>query len=137
MNYKEQDFLREARDMTGDGVDLVLDFIGPDYLARNLAALRPTGRLVLAGQLGSPTCQFDPARVIGRRLTIRGFTLRPQSLAEKRKMVRRVEERWLPLFREGRIRPVLQGSFPLADAAAAHRLMEMNTTIGKIILEVA
>ena len=136
INYREQDFVREAKRVTGEGVDLVLDFIGPDYLARNLSALRPTGRLVLAGQLGSPTCVFDPAKVIGKRLTIRGFTLRPQSLAEKRNIVRRVGERWLPLFREGRIRPVLQGSFALADAAAAHRLMEVNTTFGKIVIEV-
>jgi NADPH:quinone reductase len=136
INYKEQDFVREARRVAGDGVDLVLDFIGADYLARNLAILRRTGRLVLVGQLGSPTCVFDPADVIGKRLTIRGFTLRPQSLAEKRNIVQRVRQRWLPLLRNGRIKPVLHGSFPLAEAAAAHQLVETNATFGKIILEV-
>jgi NADPH:quinone reductase len=136
INYKEQDFVREARRVAGDGVDLVLDFIGADYLARNLAVLRPGGRLVLVGQLGNPTCVFDPADVIAKRLTIRGFTLRPQSLAEKRNIVRRVGQRWLPMFRNGRIRPVLHGSFPLAEAPAAHQLMETNATFGKLVLEV-
>jgi putative PIG3 family NAD(P)H quinone oxidoreductase len=137
INYRKQDFVSEAMRFTGDGVDLVLDFIGPDYLARNLAVLRRTGRLVLAGQLGGPTCVFDPAAVIAKRLTIRGFTLRPQSLAEKRDIVERLRRRWLPKFESGRIKPILQDSFPLAEAAAAHRLMETNQTFGKIVLEVA
>ena len=136
INYKEQDFASEVRRFTGDGAHLILDFIGPDTLARNLAALRRTGRLVLAGQLGSPTCVFDPAAVIGGRLAIRGFTLRPQSLTEKRAIVERLRERWLPSFESGRIRPILHRSFPLTEAAAAHQLMETNATFGKIVLEI-
>lgn len=137
INYKEQDFVREVKEVTGDGVDLVLDFIGADYLARNLAVLRRTGRLILVGQLGSPTCVFDPSIMIGKRLTMRGFTLRPQSLADRRKIVQRVGQRWLPLLQNGQIRPILHSTFPLDAAAAAHRLMETNTTFGKIILEVS
>lgn len=136
INYKQEDFVREAKEIAGDGVDLVLDFIGADYLARNLAVLRRTGRLVLVGQLGSPTCVFDPADVIGKRLTIRGFALRRQSLAERRKIVQLVGQRWLPSLRNGQIRPILHSTLPLAEAAAAHALMETNTTFGKIILEV-
>ncbi len=136
VNYKAGDFADEVMRLAGEGADLILDFIGPDTLARNLAALRHRGRLVLAGQLGSSSGTFDPAPVIAKRLTIRGFTLRPQSLAEKRAIVARVRERWLPLFRSGRIRPVLHGSFRLAEAGAAHRLMEANATFGKIVLDV-
>ncbi len=136
INYHEQDFVREVERAFGEGVDLILDFIGADYLARNLAALRRTGRLVMVGTLGSQTCVFNPSIVMNKRLSIRGFTLRPQPLADRRKIVRRVGERWLPLLQSGQIRPILHGTFPLEEAASAHRLMETNTTFGKIILEV-
>lgn len=136
VNYHEQDFVREVERAGGEGVDLVLDFIGADYLARNLMALRPTGRLVMVGTLGSRSCVFDPSIIMNKRLSIRGFTLRPQPLADRRKIVQRVGRRWLPLLQSGRIRPIVHGTFPLEEAAEAHRLMETNTTFGKLVLAV-
>jgi NADPH:quinone reductase len=134
INYRNEDFV-VAVERAG-GVDEILDFIGPDYLARNLRALRKTGRLILVGLLGSDSCDFDIRPMLAKRLTIRGFTLRSQELVDKRAIVQRVQRRWMPYIERGLIGPVLHGTFPLADAAQAHRVMEANANTGKIILVV-
>jgi NADPH2:quinone reductase len=136
INYKKEDFVAAVKHTSGEGVDLVLDFIGADYLARNLQALRETGRLVLVGLLGSDTCEFDIRIMLARRLTIRGFTLRAQGLSNKRKIVERVGQRWMPFLEMGRIKPIVHATFPLEKAAAAHELMEANANTGKIILTI-
>jgi len=136
INYKNEDFVAAARRTVPEGVDVVLDFIGADYLARNLNALRPTGRLVLVGLMGRNNCNFDIRIVLGKRLTIRGFTLRAQTVADKRRIVERVRQRWIPLLKNGRLKPIVHATFPLEKAAAAHELMESNANTGKIVLTV-
>ena len=135
--YKEADFVEEARRLTGgDGVDQVEDFVGAAYLMRNLSVLKTAGRLVLVGQLSGTAAELEMNRVIGKRLTIRGFTLRPQSIPEKRAIIGRLRNRWLPLLAEGRIKPIVYATFPLERAAEAHKMMEANENFGKIILTV-
>jgi len=135
--YKTRDFVEETlRASSGQGVDLVEDFVGADYLARNLAVLKPLGRLVLVGLMGKPTCRFDPAIMLRKRLTIRGFTLRAQSIPEKQAIVKRLAERWLPLITSGRIGPIIHTTLPLEQASDAHALVESNTIVGKVILTV-
>jgi NADPH:quinone reductase len=91
----------------------VLDFIGADYLARNLNVLRPTGRLLLVGLMGRNNCDFDIRIVLGKRLTIRGFTLRAQTVTDKRRIVERVRQRWIPLLKNGRLNPLCMQLFRL------------------------
>jgi NADPH:quinone reductase len=135
--YKEVDFVEEVRRLTGGkGVDQVEDFVGAAYLMRNLSVLKTAGRLVLVGQLSGTKAELEMNRVIGKRLTIRGFTLRPQSIPEKRAIISRLRSRWLPLLAEGRIKPIVYATFPLEQAAEAHRMMEANENFGKIILTV-
>ncbi len=135
--YKDQDFVEETlRASDGQGVDLVEDFIGADYLARNLAVLKPLGRLVLVGLMGQPACHFDPAIMLRKRLTIRGFTLRAQSISEKQAIVKRFAERWLSLIASGRMGPITHTTLPLEQAGEAHALLESNSIVGKVILTV-
>jgi NADPH:quinone reductase len=135
--YKETDFVEEVRHLTdGEGVDQVEDFVGAAYLMRNLRVLKTRGRLVLVGQLSGTTAELEMNRVIGKRLTIRGFTLRPQSIQEKRAIIGRLRSRWLPLLAEGRIQPIIYATFPLERAVEAHRMMEANENFGKIILTI-
>ncbi len=135
--YKTRDFVEETlRASGGQGVDLVEDFIGADYLTKNLAVLKPLGRLVLVGLMGKPTCRFDPAIMLRKRLTIHGFTLRTQSFPEKQAIVKRLAERWLPLITSGSIGPIIHTTLPLEQASDAHALLESNTIVGKVILKV-
>jgi len=136
INYRRQDFVQAARAASTSGVDQILDFIGPDYLARNLQTLKETGRLVFVGLLGSDTCEFDIRIMLARRLTIRGFTLRAQALHDKRAIVKRVSQRWMPFVKKGLLKPILHATFDLTEAAEAHRVMESNSNTGKIILAV-
>ena len=104
--YKTEDFVEEVLRITrGEGVDVVEDFIGADYLARNLAVLKPAGTLLLVGLMGGQTAPFDLGGMLRKRLSIRGFTLRAQSIADKRAIVGRFRERWLPLLAAGRSGP--------------------------------
>jgi NADPH2:quinone reductase len=136
INYRDRDFVDEVRRLTnGRGVDLVLDIVGGSYVPRNLAALAVDGRLVLIGLMaGEPEAPVDFRKVLGRRLTITGSTLRPRSVAEKALIARAVLAEVWPLVSDGRVRPVVHRTFPLAEAAAAHRLMETSDHIGKILL---
>jgi NADPH:quinone reductase-like Zn-dependent oxidoreductase len=135
INYRTHDFVEEVfRLSDGRGVDVIEDFIGADYLARNLSLLRETGRLLLVGLMGQPRCDFDPAIMLRKRLKILGFTLRRQAVESKQAIVRRVAERWLPLLIEGAIRPAIYGTFPFERVADAHAAMEANRNFGKIVL---
>ena len=133
--YKTEDFVEEVLRITrGEGVDVVEDFIGADYLARNLAILKPTGTLLLVGLMGGQVAPFDLGGMLRKRLSIRGFTLRAQPVENKRSIVGRFRARWLPLLAAGAIRPVIDEVVPFAQVRRAHEKMEANTNFGKIIL---
>ena len=136
INYRTEDFVAVAQAHTGGrGVDLILDIIGADYFPRNLAALAVDGRLVqigLMGRGGPPA--IDLNAVLRRRLTITGSTLRPRSVAEKGAIADALRREVWPLLATGRVRPIIHRTFPLTEAAAAHRLMESSEHIGKIVL---
>jgi NADPH2:quinone reductase len=135
INYKTEDFVAVIKDVTkGRGVDLVLDIVGGDYIARDLVALAVEGRLVVIGFMGGDTATLDFRRILGRRLTITGSTLRPRSPAEKGEIAAALHKEVWPLLEKGTVKPVVYRTFPLADAAAAHRLMESSEHVGKIVL---
>jgi NADPH:quinone reductase-like Zn-dependent oxidoreductase len=135
INYKEADFVTAVRDATGDrGVDVILDMVGADYLQRNLDSLAMEGRLVHIGQLGGAKGQINLTPVLRNRLTITGSTLRARSVAEKGAIARAVHEHVWPLFESGAVHVPVHQTFPLRDAAAAHRVMESSIHIGKLVL---
>jgi NADPH2:quinone reductase len=139
INYREQDFLEEIRRLTGGrGVDVVLDMVGAAYFPRNLRCLATDGRLVLIAFLeGSKLEGFDLMPVMTRRLTVTGSTMRPRSTAQKGEIAAALREKVWPVLSAGRCGPVVHKVFPLAEAAAAHALMESSAHIGKIMLRVA
>ena len=136
INYRREDFVSVVRDRTdGRGVDLILDIVGGSYVNRNLAALAAGGRLLVIGFMeGEPTASLDLRRVLGRRLTITGSALRPRSVQEKGEIAAALLREVWPLLERGDVKPVVYRTFPLTDAAAAHRLMESSEHIGKIVL---
>ncbi len=135
INYKEEDFAERVMALTDQsGVELVQDFIGAAYWQRNLRCLKVEGRLVLLGLMGGVKVEADLNTILRKRLHVMGSVMRSQSLENKIAITRRFQERWLPLLQSGAIRPVIDTSFPLADAAAAHRYMEENRNVGKILL---
>ena len=137
INYRDQDFVEEIRKHThGHGVDVILDMVGGDYVSRELKCLADDGRLVLIALLGGAKTQLSLAPVLLRRLSISGSTLRPRSDAFKANIASALRQHIWPLIEQGKIRPVIHQSFPLAQAADAHRLMESGQHIGKIILTV-
>ncbi|MFN0042074.1 MAG: NAD(P)H-quinone oxidoreductase [Alphaproteobacteria bacterium] len=135
INYRTGDFVAEAKAMTeGRGVDVVLDMVGAEYFARNVAALAVEGRLVsIATQRGAKT-ELDLVALMVRRLTLAGSTLRPRSVALKTAIAEAVRAQVWPLIEAGRVRPIVHATFPLARASDAHRLMESGVHTGKIIL---
>ena len=136
-NYREQDFVPRVLEATaGAGVDVILDMVGGDYLARNLKCLAPGGRLVQIALLRGAKTEINLASIMMRRLTLTGSTLRPRSVAEKATIAAALRERVWPLLAGGGVRPVMHATFPLEEAAEAHRLMESGAHIGKIVLEV-
>jgi NADPH:quinone reductase len=138
INYHEEDFVAIARAATdGRGIDVILDMVGGDYFPRHLDLLAPDGRLVQIATLGGPKAQIFLPAVMQRRLTITGSTLRARSVAEKGAIAARLRAEVWPLLDAGRVRPVLFKTFPLREAAAAHRLMESGAHIGKIVLTLA
>jgi putative PIG3 family NAD(P)H quinone oxidoreductase len=135
INYRTEDFVRVVHDRTdGRGVNLILDNIGGSYVARNLESLAIDGRLVQIGLMGGESAPIDLRRILGRRLTITGSTLRPRTVAEKGRIAEALRQEVWPLLEQGRVKPVIDRTFPLAEAAGAHRLMEASTHVGKIIL---
>ena len=137
INYREADFVAAVRDATGGrGVDVVLDIVGGDYVARNVEVLAVDGRLVQIGVIGGSRAQLNLVPVLQRRLTLTGSTLRPRSVAEKGAIARALRERVWPLLDAATIAPVVHATFPLRSAAEAHRVMEADTHIGKLVLVV-
>ncbi len=137
INYRDEDFVEVVKAATdGKGVDLILDMVGGDYIARDVAALAPDGRLVFIAFLGGPKVELNFMPVMLKRLTITGSTLRPRPIAFKGAIAARLKERVWPLLESGRLRPVMHQTFPLEQAAAAHALMESSAHIGKIVLTV-
>jgi putative PIG3 family NAD(P)H quinone oxidoreductase len=136
INYRTADFVAAIREHTaGRGVDLVLDIMGGSYVPRNLSVLAVEGRLVQIGLLeGATTASIDMWRVLSRRLTLTGSTLRARTVEEKGRIADALRREVWPLVEAGRIRPPVAATFPLEEAAAAHRLMESSTHIGKIVL---
>jgi NADPH2:quinone reductase len=138
INYKTHDFAAEAMRLTnGKGVDVVLDMVAGDYVAREVDCLAEDGRLVIIALQGGTKGNFDAGKVLRRRLHITGSTLRPRPLAFKAAIARNLRERVWPLIESGRIKPVIHATFDAASAdgaANAHRLMESNQHIGKIVL---
>lgn len=135
INYKEQDFVDEIKSITdGAGVDVILDMVGGDYLPRNIRLLRPDGRLLQIALIAGTKGELDLGRVMTRRLTVTGSTLRARSAAFKGAIADSLRERVWPLFEAGKISPIVHQTFPLKEASRAHALMESSTHIGKIIL---
>jgi putative PIG3 family NAD(P)H quinone oxidoreductase len=135
INYRSQDFVEAVKQLTNKrGVDLILDIMGGDYLPRNLAALAIDGRVVQIGLMGGESSTIDLRRVIGRRLTITGSSLRPRTVEEKGAIASALKREVWPLLERGSVKPILYKVFPLVQAADAHRLMESSDHIGKIVL---
>jgi len=137
INYRTEDFVQVVSDVTdGRGVDVVLDMVGGDYTPRNIECLAVDGRLVQIALLRGARAEISLWKVMRRRLTITGSTLRPRSIDDKAAIARQLRTNIWPLLEQGRIAPVIHATFPLAAAADAHRLMEAGTHIGKIVLTV-
>jgi NADPH2:quinone reductase len=136
INYKTQDFVTEVKALTGAGADLILDMVGGDYIEKNYDAAAIEGRIVQIAFLSGAKATVNFAKLMVKRLHHTGSTLRPRSVADKIAMVRAIEASVLPLMRQGRIKPLIDSSFPLDKAADAHRRMETGAHIGKIVLTV-
>ena len=135
INYKTQDFRDEVLRLTqGKGVDLILDMVAGNYMAREVECLAEDGRLVIIGVQGGVKSEFNAGMVLRRRLTITGSTLRARSVAFKAAIAQACRRVVWPLIEAGRIKPVVHSTFDAADAASAHVLMESNQHVGKIVL---
>jgi NADPH2:quinone reductase len=135
INYKTQDFVAEVKTATnGKGVELILDMVGGDYVERNYDAAAIDGRIVQIALLGGGKATISVGKLMVKRLHHTGSTLRPRSNADKAAMVAAIEAKVMPLFREGRVKPLMDSTFPLEKAADAHRRMETSEHIGKIVL---
>ena len=135
VNYREEDFVERVRAATGGaGADVVLDNMGAKYLARNVDVLAPNGRLVVIGLQGGRTAELDLGKLLAKRAAVIATSLRARPAAEKATIVAAVREHVWPLVEAGRVRPVVHGRYPLADAAAAHRELESSGHVGKILL---
>lgn len=136
-NYKSQDFVAGVKAATGGkGVDVILDMAAGDFVPKELKALADEGRLVFIAFLRGPKAELDVNELMRRRLTITGSTLRPRPVEFKGAIARNLREKIWPLIEAGKIKPVIFKTFPLSEAAEAHRLMETNAHIGKIVLTV-
>ena len=135
INYKTQDFVAEVHRITnGRGVDVVLDMVAGDYVAREVECLAEDGRLVIIAVQGGVKSSFNAGLVLRRRLTITGSTLRPRSVEFKTAIAQSLRSQVWPLIEQGKVRPVIYQTFDAGDAAAAHALMESNQHTGKIVL---
>lgn len=137
INYRTEDFVEVVRRETaGKGADVILDMVGGEYLDRNLQAAAMEGRIVIISMLGGARGELKLGTLLTKRLTVTGSTLRSRSVEEKAVVAEAVRRNVWPLLASGRVRPVIHQTFPLADAAAAHALMETSNHIGKIVLTV-
>jgi NADPH2:quinone reductase len=137
VNYRTEDFVAAVKEATGGkGAELIVDMVGGDYIGRNYEAAAVEGRIVQIAFQGSPKTNVDFRRLMFKRLTHTGSTLRARSVADKAAIARAVEHKVWPLIAAGKVRPVIYKTFGLAEAAAAHALMESSAHIGKIVLTV-
>jgi NADPH2:quinone reductase len=137
VNYRTQDFVDETRKATGGkGADVILDIVGGDYIDRNYDAAADQARIAQVSFAGAPKATANFAKLMAKRLVHEGSTLRPRSIAEKAEIAKGIEEKVWPLVAAGKIRPVIDSTFPLANSADAHARMESSQHIGKIVLTV-
>jgi NADPH2:quinone reductase len=137
INYKTEDFVAVVKELTeGKGVDVVLDMAAGDYVAREIDCLADDGRIAMIALLGGAKATINLAQVLQRRLVISGSTLRPRPVAFKADIAAKLLQHAWPLFEQKKLRPVIYKTFPLAQAADAHALMETSTHVGKIMLQV-
>jgi NADPH2:quinone reductase len=135
INYRETDFVEATlRATDGKGADVILDMVGGDYVARNLAAAAVEGRVAIIATQGGAKAELDLRQMLSKRLSVTASTLRPQSVQNKGRLALVLRQRVWPLFASQGLKPVIHARFPLADAAGAHKLMESDTHIGKILL---
>lgn len=134
-NYKTEDFVEVFTKLTnGKGIDVILDMVGGDYTARNLGLLAVEGRCVQIAFLKSPKVELNLERLMRRRLTLTGSTLRPRTVEQKGAIAKALKQHVWPLLEAGKVKPIVFKTFPLKHAAEAHRLMESSSHIGKIVL---
>jgi NADPH2:quinone reductase len=137
INYKTEDFVEKIKALTdGKGVNVILDMVGGDYIDRNYEAAAIEGRIVQIAFLGGSKATPNFAKLMMKRLHHTGSTLRPRSVADKAAMVSAIEAKAMPWFADGRVKPLMDSSFPLKDASKAHARMESSQHIGKIVLVV-
>jgi putative PIG3 family NAD(P)H quinone oxidoreductase len=137
IDYKATDFVEEVKRITsGRGVDMVLDMVAGDYVPRNLKCLAEDGRHVTIAVQGGAKAELNMAVVMSRRYTLTGSTLRPRSAAFKTLLAQEIAENAWPFVESGQLRPVMDRTFPLREAAAAHARMEAGDHVGKIVLEI-
>lgn len=137
INYNTQDFVAAIKDATGGhGIDVTLDMVGGDYTERNIAAAAEDGRIVQIATLAGPMTTFTLPRLMMKRLTLTGSTLRPRTREVKARFARALEKQVWPLYASGRVKVIMDSTFPLAQASDAHRRMETSQHVGKIVLTV-
>jgi putative PIG3 family NAD(P)H quinone oxidoreductase len=137
INYKSADWEKSAIEFTnGRGVDVVLDMVAGSYLQKNLNILARDGRYAIIAFLGGTTAELNMRAVVAKRLTITGSTLRPQTVVEKAAIASELERKVIPLLENEAVKPIIHTTFSLANAAAAHTLMETSQHMGKIVLQV-
>ena len=135
INYRDADFVASVRELTGGrGVDVILDMVGGDYFARNVEALAVEGRLVEIATLQGVKAELNIQTVMAKRLTITGSTLRPRPVADKAAIAGELRRHVWPLLESGAVKPIVHATFPLRQAAEAHRMMESSAHIGKLLL---
>jgi NADPH2:quinone reductase len=135
INYRTSDFVQATRELTGgNGVDVILDIVGGDYLQRNIESLATHGRLIQIGLLGGARAAINLRPLMQKRLTLTGSTLRTRSVAEKGAIARDLEARVWPLLASRQVAPLIDRTLSLGEAAEAHRLLESGEVIGKIVL---
>lgn len=137
INYRDEDFAARTQEFTkGDGVDVILDMVGAEYLERNVSLLKVKGRLVFISTLGGAEAMVDIRQLMGKRARLIGSVLRARTVAEKAEIIRRFREQFWAQVEEGTIRPVIDSVLPVAEAQAAHERMRTYQNIGKIVLKV-
>lgn len=136
INYRSQDFVAEVREIIGkQGVDVILDMVGGDYIAKNISLLALEGRLVQIAFLQGPMVkELNYTPVMVKRLTLTGSTLRPRTLAQKTAVALALKEKVWPLYETGVVKPVVHATFPMAETRHAHELMESSAHLGKILV---
>ena len=133
INYREQDFVEVLRAETG-GADVILDNMGAKYLDRNISALKTSGRLTIIGMQGGVKAELNIGKLMGKRASVSGTTLRARPVDDKARIVADVRERLWPLVAEGRVRPIVGQVVPMSEAADAHRALDEGGVFGKVLL---